>query len=627
MALKVCFAGLPAEWEKGTAELLPELDFARAEDGVLVRVCRGEGLDVTKTENGVTLTVGRVQDYFRGLTHVRAVLAGNGDVHEKCTADTLGLMPDCSRNAVLSLDGAKRMARYLAMMGFDTMMLYIEDTYLLADYPYFGRMRGAYSQAELKELDDYAFALGIEIVPAIQTLAHLSQMLKWPAMHSYKDIDDIMLADDEKTYALIDAMLENFTSCLRSRRINLGMDEAHHLGRGAYLDQHGFTPSTEIMLRHLDKVVALCRKHGLSPMIWSDMFFRMAFGGDYYVSKGEISKEVMDKVPEGLTLIFWDYYSNESGRARFAHMLHCHLQFPHNKVAFAGGSWVWSGFTPHTRFSVYSSRIQLQECQKQGMKDLFVTAWGDNGRECSLFTTLPTLLLYAEFVYGGEPDEARLEARMRALFGIGFEEMLTLDAPDDMAHENETDKQGPRNPSKYLLYNDPVEGLMDGNMNADTVAEAYRKAEERLSRYVGNERFGYLFRTQAALCRVLVRKSDFTVRLRRAYLAGDRATMATIAEETDAIEKDLAVFHELFRGQWNRENKPYGFAVQDLRLGGLKERLAAARVRIEEYLSGKVGNIPELEEPVLPYHPGYASHPDKYMNHNGWTQTVSACIV
>ncbi len=624
--LNISVNGLPAEWERATNELLPELDLARAEGGAPVRVCRGDGLHVVKEGNGVVLTAGRIQDYNRGLSHIRAVLAGAGDVHEHCAAGTLGLMPDCSRNAVLHLDGAKRMARYLAMMGFDAMMLYMEDTYLLKDYPYFGRMRGALTEGELKELDDYAASLGIEIIPAVQTLAHLAQMLKWPAMAAYRDIDDIMLAGSDKTYALLDAMLGHFSACLRSRRINLGMDEAHHLGRGRYLDQHGFTPSTDIMLAHLDRVVALCRKHGLSPMIWSDMFFRMAFGGRYYVSEGEISEEVMSKVPAGLTLVFWDYYSNESGRARFSHMLECHLKFPHNDTAFAGGAWSWSGFTPHERFSVYSSRIQLQECEKRGMKDLYVTAWGDNGRECSLYTTLPTLMLYAEYAYGGEPDEARLEARMRAVFGIGFEEMLTLDAPDDMAHAKDAEPQHPRNPSKYLLYNDPLEGLLDAHMNADTVADDYRAAEKRLSRFVGNARFGYLFRTAAALCRVLARKSDFTVRLRRAYLAGDRKALAALAAETDLIAKDLAVFRELFRDQWDRENKPYGFAVQDLRLGGLKERLAATRARVEEYLAGKVPDIPELEEPVLPFMP-MADEGDPYACSNVWSGMVSACIV
>jgi hexosaminidase len=43
--------------------------------------------------------------------------------------------------------------------------LYTEDTYQIPDEPFFGYLRGAYTEAELREIDDYAYALGIEVVP------------------------------------------------------------------------------------------------------------------------------------------------------------------------------------------------------------------------------------------------------------------------------------------------------------------------------------------------------------------------------------------------------------------------------------------------------------------------------
>ena len=49
-----------------------------------------------------------------------------------------------------------------------------------------------------------------------------------------------------------------------------------------------------------------------------------------------------------------------------------------------------------------------------------------------------------------------------------------------------------------------------------------------------------------------------------------------------------------------KENKPFGFDVQDLRLGGLLQRLRACRTLIIEYLSGKRTSIEELEADILP---------------------------
>ena len=58
---------------------------------------------------------------------------------------------------------------------------------------------------------------------------------------------------------------ENFSECVRTKKVHLGMDEAHGLGLGEYLKKHGFTNRLSIMKRHLEKVEELCRKYGLEP--------------------------------------------------------------------------------------------------------------------------------------------------------------------------------------------------------------------------------------------------------------------------------------------------------------------------------------------------------------------------
>src|SRR5690606_20151108 len=69
---------------------------------------------------------------------------------------TIGPMFDLSRNTVMNMESFKAMLRKLAMMGFNTAMLYMEDTYEIKGEPYFGYMRGRYSEEELRELDSYA---------------------------------------------------------------------------------------------------------------------------------------------------------------------------------------------------------------------------------------------------------------------------------------------------------------------------------------------------------------------------------------------------------------------------------------------------------------------------------------
>ena len=88
-----------------------------------------------------------------------------------------GVMLDCSRNGVMKPEAVKRMIDCLQKMGYNALELYTEDTFEVEGEPYFGYLRGRYTGAELKELDLYAAAHGIELIPCIQTLAHFTLSL------------------------------------------------------------------------------------------------------------------------------------------------------------------------------------------------------------------------------------------------------------------------------------------------------------------------------------------------------------------------------------------------------------------------------------------------------------------
>lgn len=93
------------------------------------------------------------------------------------------------------------------------LLLYTEDTYEVPGLPYFGTYRGRYSQEELRQLDAYAQNFGIELVPCIQTLAHLRNALKWPMGQDLKDNADILMVGSEKVYAFLEQLLCSLKDC------------------------------------------------------------------------------------------------------------------------------------------------------------------------------------------------------------------------------------------------------------------------------------------------------------------------------------------------------------------------------------------------------------------------------
>ena len=84
--------------------------------------------------------------------------------------DRNGLFFDVSQgNAVMNLDTIKEVLTRMSIMGLNWFLPYMEDSYKVTNEPFFGYMRGKYTYEDLKALDDYAFALGIEVIPCIQT--------------------------------------------------------------------------------------------------------------------------------------------------------------------------------------------------------------------------------------------------------------------------------------------------------------------------------------------------------------------------------------------------------------------------------------------------------------------------
>lgn len=110
-----------------------------------------------------------------------------------------------------------------------------------------------------------------------------------------------------------------------------------------------------------------------------------------------------------------------------------------------------------------------------------------------------------------------------------------------------------------------------------------------------------MFESASTLCRVLELKYDLGVRTRKAYQTGDKAELKTLVGDYRETVARLEKFYKKFRALWYKENHPSGFDVQDLRLGGLKQRLISCLERLEEYLAGTIESIPELEEKILPY--------------------------
>ena len=299
-----------------------------------------------------------------------------------------GVMLDMSRNAVMKPQQVKAFASLIRKMGYNMLQLYTEDTYEVDNEPYFGYMRGRYTQDELKDIVTYCESIGVEVIPCIQTLAHLAQIFRWKPYSGINDFADILLVGEDRTYELIENMFKTLRKCFSTQYVHIGMDEAHMLGLGKYLEKHGIENRFEILNKHLSKVIEIAKKYHFKPIMWSDMFFRLGNHGEYYPENPQIPQEVVDTTPKDVGLVYWDYYHDDKGF--YDKMFAAHKRFK-NEIWFAGGAWTWTGFASGNQKSLETMLPAMQSAKEQGIENIFLTIWGDNGKECSFYSVLPSL--------------------------------------------------------------------------------------------------------------------------------------------------------------------------------------------------------------------------------------------
>ena len=548
-----------------------------------------EGICVSIREGSAQIAANGMNDLTRGFFMLsRAVKEkwGERELSQHRRFSSCGAMVDCSRNAVMKVETVKRYIDQLAALGMNLLMLYTEDTFEVPEYPAFGYLRGGYTQNELREIDDYADSMGVEMIPCIQTLAHLAQFLQWQEACHLKDLTDVILIDEPETYDFIEAEIRAVSSCVRSKRIHIGMDEAHGVGLGRYYAKHGPTDRFELLNRHLTRVVEICQKYGLEPMMWSDMFFRLGSKkNDYYDMEAVVPQHVIDMLPP-VGMCYWDYYHTDE--AFYDHMLTQHARMG-QKTIFAGGNWTWSGFLPQVKKTVASMSAGLRACAWHEVDIVFATQWGDDGAETNMMLASSLLPIFSEACWqGADCAQSEMELAGECLTGVP---RAVLEAWGDFTPSAKDERPGKILLWCDLLYPTVIFGEDD---DMDKLIARSRAAVETMKPYRAQmlecEYASLIFETCIA-------KGEVLARLRECYLAGDKAYMKSVAEEK--LPQMIELYNRLMRvhrALWERDNKRFGWEVLALRYGATVGRLADVQDEIRRYLAGELPAIVELDE-------------------------------
>ena len=164
------------------------------------------------------------------------------------------------------------------------------------------------------------------------------------------------------------------------------------------------------------------------------------------------------------------------------------------------------------------------------------------------------------------------------------------------------DPAEPVNLCKIMLYQDPLVELFEADTAGLPLSEHFASLAPLYARYAEeNPDYRLLFGFYAALAHALSLKCAWHEGAAEAVRRKDRDRAAALAEGLPAAIDAIQALRAVWRKLWESTDRPQGFEVIDLRLGGVAARLATAEEKMRAFADGAADDIPELAEPSLPF--------------------------
>ncbi len=162
-----------------------------------------------------------------------------------------------------------------AALRFNAVLIEWEDMFPWSFNPK-AACQGHYTVEQVQGLADRCAELGLEVIPLVQCLGHLENVLRLPEyapLCEYPERPDSLNPLAAGTPQLIQAMVEDLLAVLPGvNHMHLGGDEAWTFGMHpdtrAYIQEHG---QPALYMHHYLPILNILNQRGVRPILWHDM--------------------------------------------------------------------------------------------------------------------------------------------------------------------------------------------------------------------------------------------------------------------------------------------------------------------------------------------------------------------
>ena len=285
-----------------------------------------------------------------------------------------GFMLDVSRCKVPTQAELLDLIRALGRLRVNQLQLYVEHAFAFPGHEDAWQDASPLTPTEIRELDAACAALGIELVPNLNTFGHMERWLRHPRYRAlaecpqgwihpltgqFKEFPGT-LKPDEASLAFVASLLDDYLPCFRSRQVNIGGDEPWELGQGFSQEAVAAHGKHRVYLDHLRQLCALVTQRGHTPQFWGDILLE--------------DLTLAQDAPQDALPVVWGYDAGHPFAAQCGR-----LQELGRAYLVAPGTSAWQSFTGRLGNALTNQTEAVGNAIQHGARGVLVTTWGDNG--------------------------------------------------------------------------------------------------------------------------------------------------------------------------------------------------------------------------------------------------------
>ena len=279
---------------------------------------------------------------------------------------------------------------------------------------------------EIRRLDDYCAARGIELVPNQNSFGHLEAWLKLPEYNALAECPEggaraksgfvfafprCLCPVDPRSERLIAGLYDELFPCFRSKYVNIGGDETAELldvrrprvGRSASeIERIG---AERVYLSFLKRIHRLVTERGHVMMFWGDIILNRP--------------ELIPELPDDIICLNWGYEADHPYESQTAAFERARRRF-----IVCPGTSAWSSLFGRTDNMMGNIDNAVTAGGRHGADGVMVADWGDGGHPNPWLTSVPGIVYAAHRVKGVRLSRTELAAKLDAVLGCRCGEAL-----------------------------------------------------------------------------------------------------------------------------------------------------------------------------------------------------------